>query len=345
MPLLPRRRFLQSLAAGSLAAARVADAGQPAPAGTVETVLGPAAIETLGPTLMHEHLLVDFIGADRVSRDRYDRDEVVTRMLPFLEQARAEGCRTIVECTPAFIGRDPLLLKRLSEASGIALLTNTGYYGAANDKFVPAHAYDETAEQLAARWIREAKEGIEDTGIKPAFMKIGVDAGRLSPIDEKLVRAAALTHKATGLVIGSHTGDGVAALAQLDVLRALGVAASSFIWIHAQNEKDRAVHVAAAERGAWVEFDGLSEKSFDEHVQLVLHLRERGHLARTLVSHDAGWYHVGEPNGGEVRPFTLLFKRLLPALRKAGLTAAEKRQLIVDNPHRALATTRRPAEG
>jgi phosphotriesterase-related protein len=341
MSVLPRRRFLQSLAA-SLAASRVAHAGQPAAAGTVETVLGPAAIETLGPTLMHEHLLVDFIGADRVSRDRYDRDEVVRRMLPFLEGARAEGCRTIVECTPAFIGRDPLLLKRLSEASGIALLTNTGYYGAANDKFVPAHAYDETAEQLAARWIREAEEGIEGTGIKPAFMKIGVDAGPLSPIDEKLVRAAALTHKATGLVIGSHTGDGVAAIAQLDVLRSLGVAASSFIWIHAQNERDRAVHVAAAERGAWVEFDALSEKSFDEHVALVLHLRKSGHLARTLVSHDAGWYHVGEPNGGEVRPFTLLFKQFLPALRKAGLTAAEKRQLIVDNPHRALVAARRP---
>jgi phosphotriesterase-related protein len=332
---LPRRSFLQSLAA-ALFAAPAASAAQSANNGTVETVLGPAPIETLGPTLMHEHLLVDFIGANRVSRDRYNRDEVFTRMLPFLEQARAEGCRTIVECTPAWIGRDPVLLKHLSEASGIALLTNTGYYGAANDKFVPAHAYEERAEQLAGRWIREAREGIEGTGIKPAFMKIGVDPGQLSAIDEKLVRAAALTYKATGLVIGSHTGNGVAALAQLDVLRSLGVPASSFIWIHAQNEKDRAVHVAAAERGAWVEFDGLSEKSFDEHLQLVLHMRERGHLARTLVSHDAGWYHVGEPNGGEVRPFTLLFKRFLPALRKAGLTAAEKRQLIVDNPHRAL---------
>lgn len=77
-----------------------------------------------------------------------------------------------------------------------------------------------------------------------------VDAGPLSEIDARLVRAAGLTHQATGVVIGSHTGDGLAAMAQLDLLESMGVPAEAFIWIHAQNEKDRELHVKAARRGA-----------------------------------------------------------------------------------------------
>jgi predicted metal-dependent phosphotriesterase family hydrolase len=333
-----RRAFVSALAA-SLGTARTR-AWQPArsvaPTRASQTVLGPASPETLGPTLIHEHLLVDFVGADRVSRSRYDREQVFARALPYLEQARAQGLHTLVECTPAWLGRDPELLRRLSQASGVAIVTNTGYYGAANDKFVPAHAYTESAVELSLRWIDEAKDGIEATGIRPGFMKIGVDAGRLSEIDAKLVRAAALTHRATGLRIHSHTGDGVAAVGQLDLLGSMGVPADAFVWVHAQNEKDRDVHVAVARQGAWVEFDGVSDDSLDEHVSLVLHMRAQGLLGHILMSHDAGWYHVGEPNGGTFRPFTTMFERFLPRLRQAGLSAAEKRQLIVDNPRAVL---------
>ena len=141
-------------------------------------------------------------------------------MLPYLQQVRKLGCDALVECTPAYLGRDPQLLKRLSEASGVRILSNTGYYGAAKDKHLPAFAFTETAEQLAARWIREAERGIDDTSIKPAFMKIGVDEAPLSDVDAKLVRAAAITHRATGLPIASHTGTGAAAMAELDLLEA-----------------------------------------------------------------------------------------------------------------------------
>jgi phosphotriesterase-related protein len=333
---LTRRQFVGTMAAGAALGTGDTWTRAAAPAAMVQTVTGPASPETLGPTLMHEHILVDFIGADKVSRDRYDRDRAFATALPFLEQARADGLHTLVECTPAWLGRDVELLRRLAEVSGVAIVTNTGYYGAANDKFVPAHAWKESAEAIAARWIAEARNGIEGTGIRPGFMKIGVDAGPLSQIDAKLVRAAGLTHEATGLVIGSHTGDGVAAMAQLDLLEGMGVPPDAFIWIHAQNEPDRGLHVRAAERGAWVEFDGVSDEAFERHKACVLHMYERQLIHRTLISHDAGWYHVGEPDGGTFRPFSLIFRRFMPELRQAGLTAQAKRRLLVDNPREAL---------
>ena len=289
----------------------------------VMTVLGPIPAGEMGTTLPHEHVLVDFIGADKVDRGRYDADEVHKIALPHLRRIREQGVRTLVECTPAYLGRDPALLRRLSEASGLHLLTNTGYYGANGGKHLPPHARTEDADALAARWLREWREGIEGTGIRPGFLKLGTDAGPLPEVNRKLVRAAARAHLQSGLTIAAHTGDGRAAMEQLGILREEGVEPSAFIWVHAHNERDPGLHAKAAERGAWVEFDGIGPESVDRHVGLVRAMNERGLLGRVLLSHDAGWYHVGEPGGGAFRPYDTLMAAFVPALRGAGITEAE----------------------
>ena len=302
----------------------------------VMTVRGRIPADGIGVTLMHEHLLVDFVGADKVSPKRYDQSEVFRVALPHLKRAAELGCRTFVDCTPAYLGRDAWLLQRFSRAAGINVITTTGYYGAANDKFVPAHAYRESAEQLAARWTREFAEGIDGTKIKPGVIKIGVDAGPLSAIDAKLVRAAALTHLRTGLTICSHTGDSTAAFEQLDLISKLGVNAQAFVWVHAQSEKNAELHARAAERGCWVEFDGISDSSAARHLDLVKNMNARGHLDKTLISMDAGWYHVGEPGGGKFRSYESVFTEFLPGLR-ANLNETQVKQLLVNNPQKALA--------
>jgi phosphotriesterase-related protein len=308
----------------------------PSYAGRVMTVRGPIADSSLGTTLVHEHALVDFIGADKVSRDRYDADEAFRVILPHLQQVSHLGARTFVDCTPAYIGRDPQLLRRLSEASGLHIVTTTGYYGAADDKFVPRQAYSDDTAALARRWIREFDQGIEGTEIRPGIIKTGVDAGPLSAIDAKLLAAAALTHRATGLTIAAHTGNGVAAIEEIDLIATYGVAPSAFIWVHAQNEKDPAAHREAARRGAWVAFDGIGPKSVDRHVDLVVQMARARLLHRVLVSMDAGWYRVGEPGGGAYRPHDTLFTEFVPRARRV-LGQATVRQLLLDNPARALA--------
>lgn len=302
----------------------------------VITVTGRVRADRLGVTLPHEHILVDFIGADRVGRSRYDPDEVYRVALPYLQRLRQVGCRTLVECTPAYLGRDPQLLQRLSKASELYLLTNTGWYGAAGDKYLPARAFELSAQQIASEWIAEAQRGIEGTGIRPGFIKIGVDP-EPSEVDMRLLEAAALTHRKTGLTIASHTGPGSAACQQIERLEQLGVSPSAFIWVHAQVESDQRLHVWAAERGAWVEFDGVAPDTVEQHVEYIAYLRQKGLLGRVLMSHDAGWYHVGEPGGGVFREYTTLFTHLLPALRRAGFSESEIEQLIVQNPQRAFA--------
>ena len=331
---LSRRHFLRSSLAG-LYLAR-----QHKPKRSIHTVTGPVPVADLGLTLIHEHLLVDFIGADKVTPDRWNRTEVVARLLPYLVELKRLGCQTLLECTPAYLGKDPLLLRELSERSGIQILTNTGYYGAADNKFLPPHAFTETADQLASRWVADFENGIDGTvglshRIRPGFIKISVNPGPLSALHRKLVTAAARTHKRTGLTICSHTGPYVPAFEQIDVLKQEGVRPDAFVWTHAQG--NNMVHYARAVReGAWVSLDGLDNGNVDTYADTLLLMKENRFLHRTLLSHDAGWYDPAKPNGGPIeRDYTVLFKRLMPNLNRRGFTKKDWKQILVENPAEA----------
>jgi len=81
----------------------------------IRTVLGDIPPEELGLALVHEHVICDFIGADKVSRDRYEQSEVFNVMLLYLNEIRQPGVSGFVDCTLTFIRRDPLLLPACRE--------------------------------------------------------------------------------------------------------------------------------------------------------------------------------------------------------------------------------------
>jgi predicted metal-dependent phosphotriesterase family hydrolase len=333
-----RRRFLREVAVltGALLTetSQAADDDPP----IVQTVLGPVPASELGFTLVHEHVMCDFIGADQTGRHRWEVDAVVNRMLPLLQAYKEHGGRTFVDCTPAYIGRDPRVLRSLATKTGLHIVTNTGYYGGAGDKFVPRHAYQETVDQLAARWLREWEMGIEETDTKPGFIKTGIDeikseSDPLSAIDEKLVRAAARVSRRTGLTATCHTGGGAAALVATRLFIEEKADPWRFIVAHSDGH-GLAINHRVAELGAWVSLDAISRQPLEQHLTLVQALAEK-HSDHLLLSHDNGWYSVGQTNGGEVRDFNYLLGVFLPAFRKAGAAGSLIQKLTVTNPARA----------
>lgn len=307
----------------------------------VMTVQGSIRAGQMGLTLIHEHILVDFIGAADYDPSRWKQEEVVEKVLPYLQEVKELGCETLVECTPAYLGRDVQLLQELAQKSGLQILTNTGYYGARDDQHLPAHAFDESPEKLAQRWIGEYEDGIDGTDIRPGFMKIGVNPGSLSEMHQKLVRAAAITHKATGLTIASHTGPALPAFEEMAILEEEGLDLSAFIWVHAQNERDTNRHIEAAARGAWVSLDGVHRDRVNWYLEVLSNLKLAGLLNKVLLSHDAGWYRPGEPDGGEFRPYTDLFDYLIPAMENRAFTNREIRSILKKNPAEAFAIRKR----
>lgn len=317
----------------SLATSENGSGARPPAEGQIMTVTGPIAPEELGVALPHEHVLSRF-GEPPARRSDYDLPDLFDTVVPILENVKSLGCDAIMDCTAAYFGRDPLIMRQLAELSGLHLLTNTGYYGAADDRYVPDHAYDETADRLADRWLTEWTEGVDGTGIRPGFIKTAVDGNGLSDIDRKLVRAAARTHKESGLTLAVHTSGNVpGARDQLAILNEEGVDPSAWIWVHAQNVEDLDALADAAEQGAWIEFDGIQPgDAVERHLNLVRAMRQRDLLDRVLLSHDGSSY---PPEGTEPRPYDTLFTIILPRLRSAGFSEEEIRQLTVKNPRRA----------
>jgi phosphotriesterase-related protein len=297
----------------------------------------------MGVSLIHEHILVEFVGADLYDPKKWNHDAVIKKVLPYLQELKQAGCKTLVDCTPAYLGRDVILLQKLSTASGLNIITNTGYYGGSVNKYLPAQAFSETDQQLADRWIKEFNEGIDGTSIRPGFIKISVNDAHLSEVSKKLIRAAALCHLKTGLTIASHTGPAIPAFEEIEIVKQSGVAPDAFIWVHAQNEKDWKQYVLAAKQGAWVSLDAVRDENVSNYVEMLTFLKKEKCLHRVLVSHDAGWYEPHKADGGTIRGYTTIFKKLIPAIRQAGFGEKNITELLQNNPAKAFALKIRKA--
>ena len=308
------------------------------PAGFLMSVNGPLSPEQIGLTLPHEHIISTF-GAESVRYPHYDLDRLLEGVLPYLEQLKSLGCCTILDCTAAYFGRHPELLRRVSQVSGLNILTNTGYYAAAGDRYVPPHAYTETAEQIALRWVHEWQDSIDETGIHPGFIKTAVDDGQISDIDRKLVQAAALTHLQTGLTIQTHTGDNPsAAQAILTILEKEGVHPSAWIWVHAHSLLYPAPLVSAAKKGAWISLDGVNSESAAHVLDLLQVLRRQDLLDHALLSHDGDSYCEGT-----FRPYHYILTDFLPLLHLKGFSEEEIYLLTTTNPAKAFSVQIRTA--
>jgi phosphotriesterase-related protein len=300
--------------------------------GKIVTVTGAIEPDEMGLTLPHEHIIVDFIGAEDSGPHRYDRKDVVETMLPYLNEIVSLGVRSFVDCAPMYLGRDALIFKELSGRTGLNILTNTGQY---KEPYLPKETFEIDAPALAAQWIKEWEEGIDGTDVRPGFIKTAVEREPLAPTQQKVIRAAAITSRETGLTVATHTGVAVPAMQVLDILEEEGVAPERWIFVHAQNEENLDSLTEVARRGPWIELDGIGENSLEKHIRPMLHLLEQGLAGRILLSHDAGWYRVGEEPGGPKKPFTSLFTHFLPLARARGVDQNTIDQITSVNPAQA----------
>ena len=302
----------------------------------LETTLGHYRAGDLGIILPHEHIFVDLGPIEAESYRAADRDEVIEVMLPYIQAARVAGVTALVECTPTGVGRRVDIVKAVSEATNFPVVVATGIY---REPWVPAWAQAASEAELTAWMVRELTEGIEETGVRAAWIKLSAGDDGITPVEAKILRAAAEAGRQTGAVIGSHTIRGRVVRDQLDILEGAGYRADRFIWIHTQAEPDFALHLEMARRGAWLEYDAIGSDAFSdawfvEHIQRVV---ESGFGGQLLLSHDRGWYDPSKPRGGTQLPYTYLLESFLPKLRAAGVEDATIELLTVHNPWRAFA--------
>lgn len=306
----------------------------------IYTVNGKIDVESLHFSLTHEHIMSNF-GAEPNRVATYDRDLLFRQVIPYLKKVKASGVNSIFDCTAAYFGRDVTLLKTLSDSTGMHLITNTGFYGAANDKYVPQFAFNASAAEISNVWIKEFENGIDQTEIRPGFIKLAFDDGPPSEIDLKLFQAGILTHLKTGLSLVVHTGDNPdAASEQLRLLEENNVSPSAWIWAHANKAIDQENLIKAAQKGAWISLDGVNESNINDYVNRIEAFRKLGLLNTILLSHDGNSF----PRGGEIRKYEAISISLIPRLKELGYSTEEINQLMIKNPQDAFSIKVRSIE-
>lgn len=298
----------------------------------LHTTLGPKRADELGMILPHEHVFVDLRTPDQPGYAQADAADVVRLMGPQIEAIKARGITALVECSTGGVGLRVDIDLAVSLATGFPIVVPTGNY---REPWIPDWVRDASEAELEAQMHRDLTQGVGDTGVKAAWIKISAGDDDITPMEEKILRAAARASARTGAVIGSHTIKGRVVMDQLDIIEAEGGRADRFISIHTQEEKDFGLNKAVAARGAWIEYDHVGRTRDDAVAALILMALKAGLGEQLLLSHDRGWYDPALRGGGVPTPYTHLSDVMLPILRAEGVDEAMIRRLTVTNPFEA----------
>lgn len=306
---------------------------------SIHTIKGPIEIDALGMILPHEHLFTDLRGPYIPGYAQGKLSAILKVVEPFLADASAAGVTALVECSTVGVGRNLAVLRGLADATPIHIVAPTGVY---RDAYIPDSLRQMSESDLADLWTKELTQGIEGTSSRAGFIKLAMSDDGPTPLEIRNLNAAAQASQNTGAVIAIHTIGGKIAKKEMDVLEEAGLELQRLIWVHAQTEPDVSVLKEAARRGVYMELDsvGAPFHSQLELLEMALALIDSGFTEQLLLSHDAGWYSPGRPDGlpqDGYRGYTALTKEFIPALLNQGVSAEQVRRITVNNPAKAFA--------
>jgi phosphotriesterase-related protein len=313
----------------------------------VETVRGPVDVAALGRSLMHEHVFVMQPEAlqnfGHMWGSRYwDEDARVADAIQKLRTVRAAGIETLVDATAYGLGRNVQRLQRINAEVDLNLIVATGVYAFLE---LPNFLAYRSVDAIAELFVREIRDGIDDTGVKAAFLKCAVERHGIVGDIPRILAAVSAAAVETGVPVMVHTNaQAQTGLPALETLVDAGVEPSRIVIAHAGDSNDLAYLRAIANTGAWLGCDRFSIEHFNadvKRIETLLTLLEEGYGDRIHLSHDAACFidfMTGDPAFANEQPDYLhISTKILPALRDAGVTDAQIDELMIENPRRFFA--------
>jgi phosphotriesterase-related protein len=307
---------------------------------TVPTVTGPLDTGALGFTLMHEHVFVLSEGVAANFPRLWDRDTQVASAIERLREAKARGVDTIVDLTVLGLGRDVATVREIAKAAGMQVVVATGLY---TYDALPHYFESRDADVMANLFVEDIEDGIQGTDIRAGILKCATDQQGVTTGVEKVLRAVARAHRRTGTPISTHThAPTQQGLAQQDVFEQEGVDLGRVVIGHSGDTEDIAYLEKLMSRGSYIGMDrfGLDMiLPMEKRVGVIAELCRRGHTGRMVLSHDTSchidWFDAAMLKQAVPRwHFLHISDDVIPALRSAGVTDEQIREMTVDNPRR-----------
>lgn len=297
---------------------------------------------------MHEHV---FIMTTEITENYPegwgDEDRRVADAIARLDELKSRGVDTVVDLTVIGLGRYIPRIARIAAATEINIVVATGLY-TYNDVPFRFHYQGpgtllDGPEIMTEMFVRDITEGIADTGIKAAILKCATDEPGVTAGVERVLRSVAAAHRETGVPISTHTHAGSRrGLEQQRIFAEEGVDLSRVVIGHSGDSTDLDYLEELIESGSYLGMDRFGIDSilpFEQRVDTVARMCERGHAEKMVLSHDASCYFDALPEDmvAVAMPnwhYLHIHDDVIPALKQRGVTEEQLTTMLVDNPRR-----------
>jgi phosphotriesterase-related protein len=315
---------------------------------SVPTTAGDFDVDELGVVLMHEHV---FIRTEPLQQGwpgfgGWDAEAEVAAARDRLSRLSQVGVSTILDMTVPGLGRDPALVARAADGTGLKVMFATGYYTYDNLPFPfqfrgRGKVIDDGDQMLESLFERDVTRGIGNTGFRAAVLKVVTDEQGMTPDVERLALAVANVHGRTGVPVCTHAhAPTKRGLEQQRLLASRGVDLGRVLVGHSNETTDLGYLEQVIDNGSYLGWDrcGLAVTvPLDAQLDTLAKLCEHGYASRVMLSHDkasfADWFTNAEQD--LVLPdwqFTYIHSSLLPGLREHGISEDQIEQMLIRNP-------------
>ena len=267
---------------------------------SVSTVSGQIDTSQLGPTLMHEHI---FVLSTEISQNFPepwgDEQTRIEQAIVRLNELKEKGVDSIVDLTVIGLGRYIPRIQLIAARTPINILVATGLY-TYND--VPMYFHMRGPgrpfggpEPMTEMFVSDIEKGIADTGVRAAILKCATDKQGVTRGVERVLRAVAQAHRQTGVPISTHTHAATRrGLEQQRIFLEEGVDLTRVIIGHSGDTTDIDYLEELIANGSYLGMDRFGVDTFlpfEDRVETVARLCERGHASRLVLSHDAACFN------------------------------------------------------
>jgi phosphotriesterase-related protein len=314
----------------------------------IPTVRGSIDTAELGTTLMHEHI---FVLSPEIMQNFPaawgDEEKRLADAVARMRELKSHGVDSIVDLTVIGLGRYIPRIQRIAEQTDINIIVATGVY---TYNEVPMYFHFqgpgtvlEGPELMIDMFVRDIEEGIGGTRVKAAILKCATDEPGVTPGVERVLRAVAKAHRRTGVPITTHTHAATRrGLEQQRIFAEEGVDPSRVIIGHSGDTTDVDYLEELIENGSYLGMDRFGIDTilpFQQRVETVARLCERGHANRMVLSQDAACFNDWLPEAAlaSVIPnwnFLHISRDVIPALRERGVTDEQITTMMRDNPRK-----------
>jgi phosphotriesterase-related protein len=320
----------------------------------VNTATGPRDTSELGTTLIHEHLLLHYPGAELDSRHPFDLKTAKEEAVERAKDLRTLGVSTIVDACPIDLGRHPEFDAEVSRESGLNIIVSTGLYSEKVGQ--PYYFRDLSVDDLTEIFVKEITDGIGSSGIKAGMIKVACGetplepafggAGKLGIYEEKAHRAAGRASALTGVPIITHNSElEPGGLAQLEVFLHEGAKPDRIVIGHSCGVGVMRYYFDILEKGASLGFDRFGFEVFcTDKMRLasLIGLIHVGFVDQMFLSTDRPVAMLGQLDPAMLATWATLprwqpkhiVEDIVPSLKAAGVTDQQVSQMLIGNPLR-----------